>query len=59
MVLKTRPDRPVTVPVWSGQLGQKEVEPESDRRIGQTVRLPPNRTVQLILFFLNIKTMPF
>ena len=51
IVLKTGPDRPVRpsanqVPVRSGELGRKMIEPESDR---------VNRTIQLFFFFYNIK----
>ena len=69
-VLKTGPDRPVrlstgrsdrrpvTIPVRSGHLARKEVEPElnrlnrrSDRRTGRTGWFPPNRPTQSFFFF--------
>ena len=52
MVLRTGPNRPVTVPVRSGQLHREAIGPELnhlnqrfDQRTGRTGRFPPDPTV--------------
>ena len=53
MVLKTGPDRPITVSVRSDQVARKKVEPKLDRlnqwfdqRIGRTNRFNPSSSLQ-------------